>query len=150
LDHVPAILDKLLRIARARSCASSSCHRGCQRIEDDFRRDDRRGAARHDAELKERLAAGESLDESCGGVPRPEASRRVPHAPFDVQVTGGAALHMGNIAEMKTGEGKRWCRAAVVPQRTVGNGVHVVTYDYLPSTSPNDGPRPQLPRPEVG
>ena len=52
---------------------------------------------------------------------------------FDVQLMGGAALHLGNIAEMKTGEGKTL--VATLPPtstRSTGKGVHVVTVnDYL-------------------
>ena len=53
--------------------------------------------------------------------------------PYDVQVMGGAALHFGNIAEMKTGEGKTL--TSVMPvylNALAGKGVHVVTVnDYL-------------------
>src|SRR3954447_6855155 len=63
-----------------------------------------------------------------------EASRRVlDKRHFDVQIMGGAALHMGNIAEMKTGEGKTL--VATLPSYLngiTGRGVHVVTVnDYL-------------------
>src|SRR4051794_34541791 len=88
------------------------------------------------AEFKERLANGESLDDIMpeAFATAREASRRVLGLrPFDVQVTGGAALHMGSIAEMKTGEGKTL--VAVLPSylnALSGNGVHVVTVnDYL-------------------
>ena len=63
-----------------------------------------------------------------------EASKRVlGMRPFDVQIMGAAALHLGNIAEMKTGEGKTL--VAVLPSylnALAGKGVHVVTVnDYL-------------------
>jgi preprotein translocase subunit SecA len=88
--------------------------------------------------LKERLAAGESLDEllpEAFAVVR-EASRRVlglRH--FDVQMIGGMVLHSGRIAEMKTGEGKTLVATlAVYLNALTGRGVHVVTVnDYLAS-----------------
>jgi preprotein translocase subunit SecA len=89
-------------------------------------------------EFKARVAEGESLDsvmpEAFAAVR--EASRRtlgLRH--FDVQIMGGAALHFGNIAEMKTGEGKTL--VATLPaylNALTGLGVHVVTVnDYLAS-----------------
>jgi preprotein translocase subunit SecA len=88
------------------------------------------------AELKARLAAGETLDdllELAFAVVR-EASRRVlglRH--FDVQMIGGMVLHSGKIAEMKTGEGKTLVATlAVYLNALTGKGVHVVTVnDYL-------------------
>ncbi len=98
-----------------------------------------------DAELREetdrfraRLADGEKLDdllpEAFAAVR--EASRRtLGQRHFDVQLMGGAALHLGNIAEMKTGEGKTL--VATLPaylNALSGEGVHVITVnDYLAS-----------------
>ena len=105
-------------------------------IEEDFQ-------ALSDAELreetdkfKERIADGESLDklmpEAFAAVR--EASVRVSgKRHFDVQLMGGAALHWGNIAEMKTGEGKTL--VGTLPSylnALSGKGVHIVTTnDYL-------------------
>ena len=61
------------------------------------------------AELKERLAAGETLDDilvEAFAVCREAAARSVGMKHFKVQVIGGIALHQGRISEMKTGEGK--------------------------------------------
>src|SRR5689334_22739300 len=87
-------------------------------------------------EFKQRLADGETVDDllvEAFAVAREGAWRTLGQRPFDVQVMGGAALHLGNIAEMKTGEGKTL--AAVLPSylnALAGNGVHVVTVnDYL-------------------
>ena len=88
------------------------------------------------AEFKKRLKDGEKLDNlmpEAFAVVR-EASRRVlGMRHFDVQLMGGAALHWGNIAEMKTGEGKTL--VATLPSylnALEGKGVHVVTVnDYL-------------------
>jgi preprotein translocase subunit SecA len=137
LDHVPAILDRILRIGEGKILRQlEAVTAAVNAIEDDFAAmsdDELRGMT---AEFKERLANGESLDDIMpeAFATAREASRRVlGMRPFDVQVTGGAALHMGNIAEMKTGEGKTL--VAVLPSylnALSGNGVHVVTVnDYL-------------------
>ena len=87
-------------------------------------------------EFKKRLANGEALDDlqvEAYAVVR-EASRRVLNMhPFRVQVIGAAALHEGNIAEMKTGEGKTLTSTlAVYLNALTGKGVHVVTVnEYL-------------------
>src|SRR3954462_3996887 len=107
---VPVILDKLLRIGEGKILRQlEGIAKAVNAIEDDF-------VAMSDAELqamtaefKERLANGEVLDEIMpeAFAPLREAARRViGQRHFDVQVMGGAALHLGNIAEMKTGEGK--------------------------------------------
>ena len=88
------------------------------------------------AEFRERLAKGETLDDllrEAFAVVR-EAGRRVLNMRhFDVQLIGGAVLHKGKIAEMKTGEGKTL--VATLPaylNALEGKGVHVVTVnDYL-------------------
>ncbi|MFI7321689.1 preprotein translocase subunit SecA [Streptomyces venezuelae] len=87
-------------------------------------------------EFKERYADGESLDallpEAFATV-RETARRVLGMRHFDVQVMGGAALHLGNIAEMQTGEGKTL--SATLPaylNALTGKGVHLVTVnDYL-------------------
>jgi preprotein translocase subunit SecA len=88
------------------------------------------------AEFRHRLANGETLDDvlpEAFAVVR-EAGRRVLNMRhFDVQLIGGAVLHKGKIAEMKTGEGKTL--VATLPaylNALEGKGVHVVTVnDYL-------------------
>src|SRR6184192_658977 len=88
------------------------------------------------AEFRARLVQGETLDDlliEAFAVVR-EAGRRVLNMRhFDVQLIGGAVLHKGKIAEMKTGEGKTL--VATLPaylNALEGNGVHVVTVnDYL-------------------
>ena len=87
-------------------------------------------------EFKKRLADGEDVDDllvEAFAVAREGAWRTLGQRPFDVQVMGGAALHLGNIAEMKTGEGKTL--TSVLPaylNALGGNGVHIVTVnDYL-------------------
>ncbi|AKS35361.1 preprotein translocase subunit SecA [Mycolicibacterium goodii] len=87
-------------------------------------------------EFKKRVADGEELDDvlpEAFAVAREAAWRVLNQRHFDVQVMGGAALHFGNVAEMKTGEGKTL--TAVLPSylnALSGKGVHVVTVnDYL-------------------
>ncbi|MFC9514246.1 preprotein translocase subunit SecA [Nocardiaceae bacterium NPDC056970] len=87
-------------------------------------------------EFKKRYADGETLDEmlpEAFAVAREAASRVLSQRHFDVQVMGGAALHFGNVAEMKTGEGKTLtCVLPAYLNAISGDGVHVVTVnDYL-------------------
>ena len=86
--------------------------------------------------LKQRLAQGETLDDllpDAFAVCREAAWRVLGMKHFPVQITGGAALHRGCIAEMQTGEGKTL--VATLPaylNALTGKGVHVVTVnDYL-------------------
>ncbi len=87
-------------------------------------------------EFKNRLAAGESLDDilpEAFAVVRETSKRILGERHYDVQLIGGIALHRGNIAEMRTGEGKTL--VATLPaylHALTGRGVHVVTVnDYL-------------------
>ncbi|GAB05862.1 preprotein translocase subunit SecA [Gordonia amarae] len=87
-------------------------------------------------EFKERYAGGETLDEllpEAFAVAREAAWRVLDQKHFHVQIMGGAALHFGNIAEMKTGEGKTLtCVLPAYLNAISGDGVHVVTVnDYL-------------------
>lgn len=89
-------------------------------------------------EFRARLAEGETLDDllpEAFAAVREAAVRTLGQRHFDVQIMGGAALHMGNIAEMKTGEGKTL--VATLPaylNALAGKGVHIVTVnDYLAS-----------------
>ncbi|MGY1632359.1 preprotein translocase subunit SecA [Geodermatophilus sp. SYSU D01186] len=87
-------------------------------------------------EFRERLEEGETLDHllpEAFAVVREAATRTLGQRHFRVQIMGGAALHLGNIAEMRTGEGKTL--TGVLPaylNALAGQGVHVVTVnDYL-------------------
>lgn len=89
-------------------------------------------------ELRARFEAGATLDQlmpEAFAAVREAAKRTIGQRPYDVQIMGGAALHLGNIAEMKTGEGKTLTGAFPVYLNAIaGNGVHVVTVnDYLAS-----------------
>ncbi|WP_224780165.1 preprotein translocase subunit SecA [Leucobacter sp. Psy1] len=87
-------------------------------------------------EFRERLEKGETLDDlmpEAFAAVREAAKRTIGLRPFDVQIMGGANLHLGNISEMKTGEGKTL--VATLPaylNALAGKGVHIVTVnDYL-------------------
>ncbi|MGB9378621.1 MAG: preprotein translocase subunit SecA, partial [Mycobacteriales bacterium] len=120
---------KILRRLKAYSHAVNS-------LEDDY-------VDLTDAELREltdtykaRLADGQTLDdllpEAFASV-REAAKRTLGQRHFDVQLMGGAALHLANIAEMKTGEGKTL--VGTLPaylNALAGEGVHIITVnDYL-------------------
>jgi len=88
------------------------------------------------AEFKSRYENGETLDSilpEAFAVVREAAKRTLGQRHYDVQVMGGAALHRGNISEMKTGEGKTL--VSTLPaylNALTGKGVHIVTVnDYL-------------------
>ena len=87
-------------------------------------------------EFKERLAKGETLDDilpEAFAVVREASKRVLGMRHFDVQMIGGIVLHRGNIAEMRTGEGKTLVATLPVYLNALsGKGVHVVTVnDYL-------------------
>ncbi|MCX6482417.1 MAG: preprotein translocase subunit SecA [Mycobacterium sp.] len=87
-------------------------------------------------EFRARVADGAKLDDvlpEAFAVAREAAWRVLSQRHFDVQVMGGAALHFGNVAEMKTGEGKTLtCVLPAYLNALAGDGVHVVTVnDYL-------------------
>lgn len=131
------ILDKALRMGEGAQLRKlKSVADQVNALEDEI-------SALTDAELKEqtskfkaRLAQGESLDDlmpEAFATVREAAKRVLGQRHFDVQLMGGAALHWGNIAEMRTGEGKTL--VATLPSylnALSGKGVHVVTVnDYL-------------------
>ncbi|OYY82099.1 MAG: preprotein translocase subunit SecA, partial [Rhizobiales bacterium 35-66-30] len=88
------------------------------------------------AEFRAQLAAGRKLDDllvPAFATVREAAKRVLGLRPFDVQLIGGMVLHNGDIAEMKTGEGKTLVATLPVYLNALaGKGVHVVTVnDYL-------------------
>lgn len=87
-------------------------------------------------EFKERLQNGETLEDikvEAFAVAREAAYRVIGEKPYYVQLLGGLAIHYGNIAEMKTGEGKTL--TSILPaylNALTGNGVHIITVnEYL-------------------
>ena len=90
------------------------------------------------AEFKERLEKGETLDDvvvEAFAVVREAADRVIGEKPFYVQLVGGLAIHYGNIAEMKTGEGKTLTSTLPAYLNALeGDGVHIITVnEYLAS-----------------
>ncbi|WP_232679461.1 preprotein translocase subunit SecA [Nocardioides sp. R-C-SC26] len=134
---MPVIIDKLLRIGEGKILRQlEAIAKAVNAIEDDFvamSDEELRGMT---VEFRKRLDAGATLDEimpEAFATVREAAKRVIGLRHFDVQIMGGAALHLGNIAEMKTGEGKTL--VATLPSylnALEGKGVHVVTVnDYL-------------------
>ena len=134
---MPALLDKILRMGEGKILRRlETVAKQVNSLEPEFE-------ALSDAELRaqtdefrQRYEAGESLDDlmpEAFATVRESARRVLGQRHFDVQIMGGAALHLGNIAEMKTGEGKTLVATlAVYLNALTGKGVHVVTVnDYL-------------------
>jgi preprotein translocase subunit SecA len=131
------ILDKILRAGEGKTLRTlEGIARQVNAIEDDFiamTDEELRGLT---AEYRARLDAGETLDDllpEAFATVREAARRTLGQRHYDVQIMGGGALHLGNIAEMRTGEGKTL--VATLPSylnALSGKGVHVVTVnDYL-------------------
>ncbi len=132
-----AFLDKIMRAGEGRLL------RELGKVVDAVNAQEARISALSDAELRDqtsafqrRAADGESLDSilpEAYAVVREAAKRTLGQRHYDVQIMGGAALHRGNIAEMRTGEGKTL--VATLPSylnALAQRGVHVVTTnDYL-------------------
>ena len=132
-----SIVDRILRIGEGRTLKKlDSIADQVEALADDYAKFTDADLKEVTGELKDRYDRGETLDELL-----PEAFAAVCEAadrvlgmrPYHVQIMGGAALHLGNIAEMKTGEGKTL--VATMPsylRALTGKGVHVVTVnDYL-------------------
>ena len=134
---MPAVLDKISNMGEGRKLknltALAKLVNTFEPETEDLTDDELRAKT---PEFRERAANGESLDDmlpEAFAVVR-EASRRVNgQRHFDVQLMGGAALHQGNIAEMKTGEGKTLVSTLPGYLNAMSDkGVHVVTVnDYL-------------------
>ncbi|WP_030165803.1 preprotein translocase subunit SecA [Spirillospora albida] len=134
---MPPVIDKILRAGEGKTLRKlKKLADQVNSIEEDF-------LEMSDAELREltdkyreRIADGESLDDllpEAFATAREAAKRVLGQRHYDVQIMGGAALHLGNIAEMKTGEGKTLtCVLPAYLNALSGDGVHVVTVnDYL-------------------
>ncbi|HEY3688435.1 MAG TPA: preprotein translocase subunit SecA [Streptosporangiaceae bacterium] len=134
---MPAIIDKVLRAGEGKIL------RKLKRLADQVNSIEEDFVALSDEELraltdefKQRYADGETLDDllpEAFATVREAAKRTLGQRHYDVQLMGGAALHLGNIAEMKTGEGKTL--VGTLPaylNALTGEGVHIVTVnDYL-------------------
>jgi len=134
-----SIFDKVLRAGEGKTLAKlKALTKAVNALEPDFQQLSDEELRHETASLRERFAKGETLDDllpEAFAAVREAATRTIGLRPFDVQIMGGAALHLGNIAEMKTGEGKTL--VATLPaylNAIAGRGVHVVTVnDYLAS-----------------
>jgi len=134
---VVAIIDKILRAGEGRALKQ------LEKIADLVNSHEATFVAMSDDQLramtdtfKSRLASGEDLDDilpEAFALVREASKRTLGQRHYDVQIMGGAALHRGNIAEMRTGEGKTL--VATLPSylnALTGLGVHIVTTnDYL-------------------
>ena len=105
-------------------------------LEEEYSKKSDHDLASKTAVFKERLASGETLDDilvEAFATAREVCYRQIGEKPYRVQLIGGMAIHYGNIAEMKTGEGKTI--TTVLPaylNGLSGKGVHVVTVnEYL-------------------
>lgn len=134
---MPAIIDKLLRIGEGKILRHlETIAKAVNAIEDDFVKMTDAELQAMTGEFKERLEKGETLDDlmpEAFAVVREASKRVIGQRHYDVQIMGGAALHLGNIAEMKTGEGKTLVSTLPAYLNALsGKGVHVVTVnDYL-------------------
>jgi len=132
-----SLLDKILRAGEGRAVKELvKISVQVNKFEQDISSlDDQSLRAKTDS-FKERVNKGETLDSilpEAFAVVREAAKRTLGQRHYDVQLMGGAALHKGNIAEMKTGEGKTL--VSTLPaylNALTGQGVHIVTVnDYL-------------------
>ncbi len=134
---MPAILEKVLRLGEGRILKKlSGLAEQVNRLESSFVELSDEELREETDRFKERLAHGAALDEllpEAFAAVREAARRTLGQRHFDVQLMGGAALHLGNIAEMKTGEGKTLvATTAAYLNALEGKGVHVVTTnDFL-------------------
>ena len=133
------IVDKALRMGEGRQIKKlENVAKATNALEDEIAALDDEELKGQTAKFKQRIENGESLDKlmpEAFATVREASKRTLGLRHFDVQLMGGAALHWGNIAEMKTGEGKTL--VATLPaylNALDGQGVHVVTVnDYLAS-----------------
>ncbi len=136
---VANLFDKILRAGEGRERRKlEAIAQKVAAVEDGFEALSNAELREETDKFKERLAQGETLDDvmvEAFAAVREAARRTLGQRHFDVQIMGGAALHRGRIAEMKTGEGKTLVATlAAYLNALAGKGVHVVTVnDYLAS-----------------
>ncbi|MDG0975240.1 MAG: preprotein translocase subunit SecA, partial [Ilumatobacter sp.] len=131
------ILDRILRAGEGKKLkALEGIVPEINALEDDYRKLTDDALKAKTGEFRQRLENGEDLDDmlvEAFAVTREAADRTLGQRHFDVQMMGGAALHFGWVAEMKTGEGKTLTSTAPVFLNAIAQrGVHLVTVnDYL-------------------
>ncbi|RNE56797.1 preprotein translocase subunit SecA [Cryobacterium tepidiphilum] len=134
-----SILEKVLRVGEGRVLRRLENYaKAINALEDDFKELSDEDLRNETTLLRERYSNGESLDDllpEAFAAVREASVRTLGLRHFDVQLMGGAALHLGNIAEMKTGEGKTLvATTAAYLNALTSRGVHIVTVnDYLAS-----------------
>jgi preprotein translocase subunit SecA len=132
-----SIIDKLLRAGEGRLLRKlQSIAAEVNALEPNFQALTDEELHGETAALRQRFAEGETLDDllpEAFAAVREASVRTLGMRHFDVQLMGGAALHLGNIAEMKTGEGKTLVATLAAYLNAIpGRGVHVVTVnDFL-------------------
>ncbi|WP_417554177.1 preprotein translocase subunit SecA [Microbacterium sp.] len=132
-------LEKLLRAGEGRILRRlKQVVKAVNALEDDFEKLTDDELREETTELRARYEKGETLDQlmpEAFAAVREVARRTLGMRAYDVQIMGGAALHMGNIAEMKTGEGKTLTAVfAMYLNAIAGKGAHLVTVnDFLAS-----------------
>ena len=137
MGDVVGLLDKLLRAGEGRAIKElEKIAQKVNKFESEISILDDNSLQNKTTEFKERISKGETLDSllpEAFAVVREAAKRTLGQRHYDVQLMGGAALHKGNIAEMKTGEGKTLVSTLPAYLNALsGKGVHVVTVnDYL-------------------
>src|SRR2546421_6553069 len=130
-------LEKVLRLGEGRRIKRLQAQAEyVASLEPDFEQLSDEELAAKTVEFKQRHENGEALEEllfEAYAAVREAAQRGLGQRPFDVQVMGGIVLHEGDIAEMKTGEGKTLVATQPLYLNALaGNGVHLVTVnDYL-------------------
>jgi preprotein translocase subunit SecA len=136
---VANVLEKVLRIGEGRTLRRLKAYASAiNDLEDDFASLTDEELQEETTELRERYANGETLDDllpEAFAAVREASKRTLGMRHFDVQLMGGAALHLGNIAEMKTGEGKTLVATTAAYLNAIpSRGVHVITVnDFLAS-----------------
>lgn len=134
-----SVLEKVLRVGEGRTLRRLEAYaKAVNALEDDFSELTDDELMHETVELRERYSNGESLDDllpEAFAAVREASKRTLGMRHFDVQIMGGAALHLGNIAEMKTGEGKTLVATTAAYLNAIASrGVHVITVnDYLAS-----------------
>ena len=137
MEDVVGLLDKILRAGEGKAVRTlEKIAQQVNKFEPTISSLDDVSLQNKTIEFKQRFNNGESLDSllpEAFAVVREAAKRTLGQRHYDVQLMGGAALHRGNIAEMKTGEGKTLVSTLPAYLNALsGKGVHVVTVnDYL-------------------
>ena len=134
---MPGLFEKVLRFGEGRTLKKlQGLAQQVNALEPSFQEMSDEELREETGRFRQRLAHGETLDDllpEAFATVREAARRTLGQRHFDVQLMGGVNLHLGNISEMKTGEGKTLvATTAAYLNALEGKGVHVVTTnDYL-------------------